>query len=46
MATFGLTIIFTAMVLLSIARTRYKGHGAEILDRLRNSRAAKPAAET
>jgi uncharacterized membrane protein len=46
MATFGLAIIFTAMVLLSIARTRYKGHGAEILHRLRNLRAVKPAAET
>ena len=29
-ATFGLLIIFTAMVLLSIARTRLKGRGAEI----------------
>ena len=46
MATFGLAIIFTAMVLLSIARTRYKGHGAEILRRIRNFRAVKPAAET
>jgi uncharacterized membrane protein len=46
MATFGLAIIFTAMVLLSIARTRYKGRGAEILDRLRNFRAAKPATES
>lgn len=31
MATLGLAIIFTAMVLLSIARTRMKGRGAEIL---------------
>jgi uncharacterized membrane protein len=31
MATFGLLIITTAMVLLSLARTRSKGHGAEIL---------------
>jgi len=31
MATFGLLIIFTAMVLLSLARTRWKGHGAEIM---------------
>jgi uncharacterized membrane protein len=31
MATLGLAIIFTAMVLLSIARTRTKGKGAEIL---------------
>jgi fucose 4-O-acetylase-like acetyltransferase len=45
MATFGLAIIFTAMVLLSLARTRYKGRGAEILARIRNFRAAKPATE-
>jgi uncharacterized membrane protein len=45
MATFGLAIIFTAMVLLSIVRTRYKGRGAEILDRIRNFRAAKPVTE-
>ena len=31
MATFGLAIIFVAMVLLSLARTKSKGHGAEIL---------------
>jgi uncharacterized membrane protein len=35
MATFGLLIIFSAMVLLSIGRTRMKGRGAEILGRLR-----------
>jgi hypothetical protein len=46
MATFGLAIIFTAMVLLSIARTRYKGRGVEILDRMRHFRAAKPATES
>jgi hypothetical protein len=46
MATFGLAIIFTAMVLLSIARTRYKGRGVEILARVRNFRAAKPATES
>ena len=46
MATFGLAIIFIAMVLLSIARTRYKGRGAEILARVRNFRAARPAAES
>ena len=46
MATFGLAIIFTAMVLLSIARTRYKGRGAEILARVRNFRAAKTATES
>jgi uncharacterized membrane protein len=31
MATLGLLIIFTAMVLLSLARTRWKGHGPEIM---------------
>ena len=36
MATLGLAIIFTAMVLLSIARTRFKGRGAEILAALRH----------
>jgi uncharacterized membrane protein len=46
MATFGLAIIFIAMLLLSIARTRYKGHGAEILDRIRNFRTDKAAAES
>jgi uncharacterized membrane protein len=35
MATLGLAIIFTAMVLLSTARTRTKGRGAEILATLR-----------
>ena len=30
MATFGLLIITTAMVLLSVARTRWKGNGAEV----------------
>jgi len=30
MATFGLAIIFTAMLLLSIGRTRLKGRGAEM----------------
>jgi uncharacterized membrane protein len=37
MATLGLMIIFTAMVLLSIGRTRMKGRGAEVLARLRNA---------
>jgi uncharacterized membrane protein len=37
MATFGLLIITTAMVLLSIARTRCKGNGAEVLARLRRT---------
>jgi uncharacterized membrane protein len=46
MATFGLAIIFAAMVLLSIARTRYNGRGAEILAWVRNFRAAKPATES
>jgi fucose 4-O-acetylase-like acetyltransferase len=35
MATLGLAIIFTAMVLLSIFRTTTKGRGAEILAALR-----------
>ncbi|HXW55807.1 MAG TPA: heparan-alpha-glucosaminide N-acetyltransferase domain-containing protein [Candidatus Cybelea sp.] len=34
-ATFGLLIIFSAMVLLSVGRTRTKGRGAEILARVR-----------
>jgi uncharacterized membrane protein len=37
MATLGLLIIFTAMVLLSLARTRWKGRGAEILAWLRRA---------
>ncbi len=37
-ATMGLAIIFVAMVLLSMARTRYKGRGREILGRLRGMR--------
>jgi uncharacterized membrane protein len=44
MATLGLLIIFLAMVLLSLARTRMKGRGAEIFASLR--RATRPAAET
>jgi hypothetical protein len=43
-ATRGLLVIFAAMVLLSIARTRSKGHGAEILAWLR--RALRPAIES
>ena len=35
MATFGLLIICSAMVLLSIARTRMKGRGAETIAKLR-----------
>jgi uncharacterized membrane protein len=35
MATFGLAIIFTAMVLLSIARTSMKGKGPEVVAKLR-----------
>jgi hypothetical protein len=35
MATLGLAIIFTAMVLLSIFRTKTKGRGAEIWAALR-----------
>jgi len=44
MATLGLLVIFTAMVLLSLARTRWRGRGAEILGRMR--RALRPAPET
>ena len=46
MASFGLAIIFVAMVLLSMARTRYKGHGAEILQKFRGFFVAKPATES
>ena len=35
-ATLGLAIIFTAMVLLSIARTTLKGRGAEIFGKIRS----------
>jgi uncharacterized membrane protein len=41
MATLGLLIITTAMVLLSVARTRWKGNGVEVLAWLR--RAVTPA---
>ena len=37
MATLGLLIIFTAMVLLSVARTRLQGRGKEILQAVRGS---------
>ncbi|MGH9714392.1 MAG: heparan-alpha-glucosaminide N-acetyltransferase domain-containing protein [Candidatus Acidiferrales bacterium] len=43
MATVGLAIIFVAMVLLSLVRTRMKGRGAEILAAFR--RAPRPATE-
>jgi uncharacterized membrane protein len=43
MATLGLAVIFIAMVLLSMARTRWKKHGAELLAWLR--RAPRPATE-
>lgn len=39
-ATFGLVIIFAAMVLLSLARTKSKGRGAEVLEWFRRSRSA------
>jgi hypothetical protein len=35
MATLGLFVIFAAMVLLAMARTRWKGRGGEILARFR-----------
>ncbi len=44
MATLGLAIIFVAMVLLSIARTKSKGRGAEILGWFGITRAATPTA--
>jgi fucose 4-O-acetylase-like acetyltransferase len=37
MATLGLAIIFAAMVLLSLGRTRTKGSGAEIVANVRNA---------
>ena len=43
MATFGLLIITTAMVLLSVARTRWKGNRAEVIAWFR--RTLRPAAE-
>ena len=43
MATFGLAIIFVAMVLLSIARTKYEGRGAEILGWFGMRKEPKPA---
>ena len=43
MATLGLVVIFGAMVLLSLARTRYRGRGGEILAWMR--RAVRPATE-
>jgi uncharacterized membrane protein len=46
MATLGLAIIFVAMVLLSIARTKFKGRGAEVLEKVRTYRAPKPATES
>lgn len=43
-ASLGLLAIFTAMLLLSLVRTRFQGRGDEILARMR--RAVRPAAET
>jgi uncharacterized membrane protein len=43
MATLGFLIITAAMVLLSVARTRVKGHGAEVLGWFR--RTLRPVAE-
>jgi uncharacterized membrane protein len=37
MATVGLGVIFTAMVLLSLARTRWKGRGSKLLSRFRRA---------
>jgi uncharacterized membrane protein len=44
MATLGLLIITTLMVLLSVARTRWKGNGAEVVAWLRRS--VQPAARS
>jgi len=44
MASLGLAIIFVAMVLLSLARTRMKGRGAEVLALIR--RTPRAAAES
>ncbi|HXQ26801.1 MAG TPA: heparan-alpha-glucosaminide N-acetyltransferase domain-containing protein [Candidatus Acidoferrales bacterium] len=43
-ASAGLAVIFTAMVLLAVARTRLKGRGTEILARFR--RMLRPAPES
>ena len=43
MASLGLLAIFVAMVLLSLARTRFKGRGAELLEKFR--RAPRPVEE-
>jgi len=43
MATLGLIVIFVSMVLLSMARTWWKGHGAETLGRLRSAPGAAAA---
>jgi fucose 4-O-acetylase-like acetyltransferase len=43
MATLGLMVIFVAMVLLSMARTWWKGHGGEVLARFRGGRSAAAA---
>jgi uncharacterized membrane protein len=46
MATLGLAIIFVAMVLLSMARTRFEGRGPEILGWFGIHRSPKPLAES
>jgi fucose 4-O-acetylase-like acetyltransferase len=43
MATLGLAAIIFAMVLVSLARTRWKGHGAELQARLRREPKAATA---
>jgi len=43
MASIGLLIIFLAMLLLSVLRTRYKGRGSELWDRLTRLRASRLA---
>lgn len=44
MATLGLLAIFTSMVLLSMARTKWKGRGVEVRERIRRS--LRPALES
>lgn len=43
MASAGLLGIFVAMVLLSVAKSRWKGHGAEIVSRFRRPSGSEPA---
>ena len=44
MASLGLSVIFVAMVLLSLGRTWWKGHGAEMVSRFWRKPAPEAAA--